>query len=150
MHVSAPTHALKLHMRTEGKLNSTSRRMTSVWRAVRDSLPSTTQLSYTGEAMCQVVNRYKVNMNDPDIVYIGRGSIWGNPHIMKTEADRESVVAAYRQTLWSKIVAGSITKEMLIALDGKRLACYCAPKSCHGDVLLAVIKWSKGVHSVQS
>ena len=56
--------------------------------------------------MCQatVVNKYKVNMNDPDIVYIGRGSIWGNPHIMKTEADRESVVAAYRQTLWSKIV----------------------------------------------
>jgi hypothetical protein len=31
--------------------------------------------------MCQVVNRnhMSVNMNDPDIVYIGRGSIWGNP-----------------------------------------------------------------------
>lgn len=27
--------------------------------------------------MCTVVNRYKVNMSDPDIVYIGRGSMWG-------------------------------------------------------------------------
>lgn len=95
--------------------------------------------------MCQasVVNKYKVNMDDPDIVFIGRGSIWGNPHIMHYESEREKVIAAYKQTLWQKITSGHITKEMLLALDGKRLACYCAPKSCHGDIILRAIRWAK-------
>ena len=95
--------------------------------------------------MCQasVVNKYKVNMNDPDIVYIGRGSIWGNPNVMHKEEDRDKVIAAYKHTLWFYITTGVITKEMLIALDGKRLACYCAPKSCHGDIIIRAIRWAK-------
>lgn len=37
--------------------------------------------------MTTVVNKYKVDMNDPDIVYIGRGSVWGNPFAMKDKSD---------------------------------------------------------------
>ncbi|QNR53887.1 hypothetical protein phiK7A1_099 [Pseudomonas phage phiK7A1] len=98
---------------------------------------------------CQVVNKYKVNMSDPDIVYIGRGSIWGNPHEMiavpkgNKDQERHRVIAAYKQTLWRLITSGKITKEMLIALDGKRLACYCAPKSCHGDIIARAVRWAK-------
>lgn len=94
-----------------------------------------------------VVNKYKVCMTDPDIVYIGRGSVWGNPYPMtdhKSHSERVYVIEAYRQHLWNQIRMRKVTKEMLIALDGKRLACYCAPQACHGDVLVAAIKWAKG------
>jgi hypothetical protein len=98
--------------------------------------------------MATVVNKYKVNMNDHDIVYIGRGSVWGNPFPMRREdksvKERNRVVKLFRWHLWTEIREGRITKEMLIALDGKRLACYCSPQACHGDVLVAAIKWAKG------
>lgn len=101
--------------------------------------------------MTTVVNKYKVNMNDPDIVYIGRGSIWGNPFSHKEGtkaiwkcATREESVHHYRSYLWGAISEGDITKEMLIELDGKRLACYCSPQACHGDILVKAISWAKG------
>lgn len=96
--------------------------------------------------MSTVVNKYKVNMTDPDIVYIGRGSIWGNPFPMKdkTDDERSRVIAAYRKWLWFQQMQGSITKEMLLELDGKRLACYCSPQACHGDIIVKAIKWAKG------
>lgn len=54
--------------------------------------------------MCQVVNKrhMSINMKDSDIVYIGRGSIWGNSFIMKdsSEAERLRVVEAYKKALW--------------------------------------------------
>ena len=93
--------------------------------------------------MTTVVNKYKVNMSDPDIVYIGRGSLFGNPFKMHSEDDRSKVIDLYRHWLWKALQEGKITKEMLLALDGKRLACYCAPKACHGDVLVKAIEWVK-------
>lgn len=94
----------------------------------------------------QVVNKYKVNIQDPDIIYIGRGSIWGNPFPMKdkSDAERTRVIKAYRQWLWFQQMQGNITKEMLLELDGKRLCCYCSPKRCHGDVLVKAIEWARG------
>lgn len=96
--------------------------------------------------MTTVVNKYKVNMSDPDIVYIGRGSIWGNKSEMKDRSDneRERVIQDYRKQLRDQLKDGSITKEMLSELDGKRLACYCAPKACHGGVLVKAIEWARG------
>lgn len=95
--------------------------------------------------MTTVVSKYHVNMDDPDIVYIGRGSIWGNPHVMKnnTDEERQEAVEKYRKTLWELIEYGLITKEMLLELDGKRLACFCKPKDCHGDVIVSAIEWAK-------
>lgn len=95
--------------------------------------------------MTTVVNKYKVNMSDPDIVYIGRGSVWGNDSEMKDRSDseRERVIQNYRKQLRDQLKGGTITKEMLLDLDGKRLVCYCAPKACHGDVLVKAIEWAK-------
>ena len=76
-------------------------------------------------------------------VYIGRGSKWGNPFVMRSEADRERVIEQFRKYLWEQIKTGAITKDELRVLDGKRLGCFCAPKACHGDVIVAAIKWSK-------
>lgn len=99
--------------------------------------------------MTTVVNKYKVDMDDPDIVYIGRGSVWGNPYKMEKGHMRGEVIIKYRIHLWEMLDAGAITKEMLVALDGKRLACYCAPQACHGDVLVKAIEWAKGELNVQ-
>ena len=96
--------------------------------------------------MTTVVNKYKVNMSDPDIVYIGRGSAFGNPFVIGGcgGRTREDVIYLYRGWLWGRIKSGVITKEMLLELDSKRLACYCSPQRCHGDILVAAIKWAKG------
>ncbi len=100
--------------------------------------------------MCHVVNIRKINRNDPDVVYIGRGSIWGNPYSHKEGTKAEYVVAsvaeaieAYRNWLWKQIKEGSITIKMLKELDGKRLACYCAPNPCHGNVIKRAVRWAK-------
>lgn len=77
-----------------------------------------------------VVNKYR---DDFDI-YIGRGSIWGNPFPLAkghTDADRARVIAQYEEYLLSRPDLLSRVHE----LRGKRLACFCAPKPCHGDVL---------------
>lgn len=102
--------------------------------------------------MCTVVNKkhMSVNMNDPDIVYIGRGSVWGNPFSHKTGTkalyrvkSRDEAVDNYRVHLWGMIQSGEITIDALKGLDGKRLACYCVPLKCHGDIIKQAVQWAK-------
>lgn len=65
-------------------------------------------------------------------VYIGRGSKWGNPFRIGEDGTRAQVIAKYREYLMA-------SPELLAAipeLAGKILGCWCAPKPCHGDVLL--------------
>ena len=92
--------------------------------------------------MCKVVNKYA----EPHDVYIGRGSVWGNPFRMNeaTGQTRAVVVAKHRIHLWNQIREGTITKQMLLSLDGKKLGCYCAPQACHGDNIVKAVKWAKG------
>lgn len=78
-----------------------------------------------------VVKIRDVNLNDPDVVRIDRETKWGNPFVMEREADRQTVIVQYREWIQTQ-------PDLLAALPelkGKRLACWCAPKSCHGDVL---------------
>lgn len=72
-------------------------------------------------------------------IYVGRGSIWGNPyshlhgtkaqHIVKT---RQEAVECYRQYILNR----SDLLARLPELKGKVLGCYCKPLACHGDVLV--------------
>lgn len=88
----------------------------------------------------------------PDAVYVGRGTIWGNPFVVgeldggwsapgSSEAEgpfrrvknAAEAVRLYREALMDDPTSG----EMLQSLRGKNLACWCpldAP--CHADVLL--------------
>lgn len=63
-------------------------------------------------------------------VYIGRGSKWGNPFKMESEADRDKVCEQYEAYFWSK----GLFKDIAELVD-KTLGCYCKPKRCHGDFL---------------
>jgi hypothetical protein len=80
-----------------------------------------------------------VNLRTDDYdVYIGRGSKWGNPFRMAngTVYERVRVISAYRKFIRKRA-------DLLAALEelrGKRLGCYCAPKACHGDVLVELLE----------
>ena len=99
----------------------------------------------------KVLNYYALGKTIPDdAVYIGRGnatrglphSPFANPFKMNTEADRIGVVQNYRDWLWQQLQAGKILEADLLALQGKNLVCYCAPKACHGDVLKDAVAWA--------
>lgn len=83
-----------------------------------------------------------VKNNVPGAVYIGRPSIWGNPFPITKLQDRETVIRKYKEWLWRQIQNGHITKEALVGLKDKPLACFCAPQPCHGDVLAKAIEWA--------
>lgn len=91
-----------------------------------------------------VVNKYK----EPYDVYIGRGSKWGNPftHIKDKETKAEFVVSTreesiekFREYILDKIEKGEVSIDELLELAGKRLGCFCKPKSCHGDILVEIV-----------
>lgn len=52
------------------------------------------------------------------------------------------MIELYRVTLWAQIEHGAIALDDLAALDGAHLACYCAPRACHGDVLERAAAWA--------
>lgn len=74
----------------------------------------------------------------PYDVYIGRGSIWGNPfsHMENTKAkfkvnSREEAITKYAE--W--ILTQPELIEQLPTIQGKIKQCYCYPLRCHGDIL---------------
>lgn len=65
-------------------------------------------------------------------VYIGRPSKWGNPFEIGRDGSRKDVIEKYRAYLLNNPSLLSDLHE----LKGKVLGCWCAPASCHGDVLV--------------
>lgn len=65
-----------------------------------------------------------------------RGSIWQNPFHLNGERGRKAVLEKYRRYVESN---ESLMNE-LHTLKGKRLGCWCAPKRCHGDVLVELLQ----------
>ena len=64
-------------------------------------------------------------------IYIGRGSIWGNPYPLKTPEERSEVIDRYIKYFFEET---NLIKSIRI-LKGKILGCYCYPLECHGDFL---------------
>lgn len=70
-------------------------------------------------------------------VYIGRPSKWGNPFVIGRDGTREEVIEKYRDWLLNcNDLKAAEALASLSELKGKVLACWCAPKACHGDVLV--------------
>lgn len=91
--------------------------------------------------MIIVANKKTFNEKDFDgkVVYIGRGSVFGNPFIMKDETmeERLKVINEYEEMFYS-----DEGKEIRVACknlvdkhDDICLMCWCYPLSCHGDIL---------------
>lgn len=75
--------------------------------------------------------------SEPNKIYIGRGTHWANPFIMRTEQDRDRVCFAFREYAKWRL---TFQPDWLYRLQGKDLVCHCAPKRCHGDELVKLVK----------
>ena len=75
-------------------------------------------------------------------IRIDRATKWGNPFRLQRGVERGATLERYRKHLWREIKAGRITLPELKDLDGKTLACWCAPHACHGEVLALAAAWA--------
>ena len=82
----------------------------------------------------RVLNKYKDTIPS-NAVYIGRGSPYGNPFVIGPDGDRDEVIQKYIDMLMKDV---TLAEKAQTELKGKDLVCFCAPKACHGDVLLEI------------
>ena len=68
--------------------------------------------------------------------YIGRPGPFGNPFILHKEEDRQDILDAYKRWFLSRIENDPEFRRDVLSLKGYDLACWCAPRLCHGDVIL--------------
>ena len=68
-------------------------------------------------------------------VYIGRPSEWGNPFMIDPHRTREEAVNLYLEYVMER---PELMERIKTELKGKDLVCFCSPKICHGDILLAI------------
>lgn len=83
-------------------------------------------------------------------VYIGRRmtmggwnlpeSKWANPFTIKEYKTAEEVCKRYEAYMRKRLETEPRLKEELGLLRGRRLGCWCAPKPCHGNVLVRLIR----------
>ena len=71
-----------------------------------------------------------------DEVYIGRGSIYGNPYRLVAGAARGSTLVKFRAYAEQRLKDDPEYREAVRALKGKTLVCFCKPLPCHGDILV--------------
>ena len=106
--------------------------------------------------MINVVNKRKHTPMFND-VYIGRGSVLGNPYTSKplgnTKAQfqcqtEEESIKLFRTYLINKIIqkdpeiCDELNRIYLMAIKhDANLVCYCAPKKCHGDVIKELVEF---------
>jgi hypothetical protein len=73
-------------------------------------------------------------------VFIGRPSIFGNPFHLGADGTRTEVLIKYEVWLRQRLVEDLAFARELDGLRGKVLACFCAPKPCHGNIIVKLIK----------
>lgn len=66
-------------------------------------------------------------------IYIGRGSIYGNPYKIGIDGSRDDVCYKHLLYLKNNLSNGKFKYKDLKLLENKKLGCYCYPKKCHGD-----------------
>lgn len=86
---------------------------------------------------------------DELVVAIDRpsGSVLGNPYHMVRESQRAEVIARFRADLaqdWREHGPMRAEVERIAELvrsgQGVALACWCAPKPCHGDIVKRAVE----------
>jgi RNA recognition motif-containing protein len=134
--------ALKLHQyRLDGRelriapaesKNSSSSSSSSTPTTNAPADTATTVVSQTtNRSKTQVVHCKKSNYD----VYIGRPSDWGNPFVIGKDGDRADVIRKYRTWIMCQPDLLARAKK---ELRGRRIACWCKPEACHGDVLAEI------------
>ena len=77
----------------------------------------------------------KANPPPRDAVLVDRRTKWGNPFVMRGEAQRNAVCQKFEDFVKAhQSIEGAIRAE----LHGKDLVCWCAPKRCHAETLMRI------------
>ena len=80
------------------------------------------------------------DLGDSYDVYIGRGTLWGNPYQMGKEGTRDEVIAKFAYDFERRFLKLPEQFDMNIEkLRGKTLGCHCKPAACHGDVIASYL-----------
>lgn len=79
----------------------------------------------------EIVN---VNKAEDWDVYIGRPSIYGNPYPV-AKYGREEALSRFDAYFTMRVLTDEDFRARIQELRGKRLACFCKPLSCHGDII---------------
>ena len=92
--------------------------------------------------MVEVLNRRNKLGRAESTVYVGRPTKWGNPLTLRrdTDEDRIEVIGRYIDYLRTQ---PELVRAMRSELAGRDLACWCAPKRCHAEVIAAIANGRK-------
>jgi len=105
--------------------------------------------------MIKVIHKKDKDKFD-NVFYVGRGSVLGNPYTSiqgrETKAEfvvdsRKESIQCFKEYLLKKIeekdekICVTMNEIYTLSLQGNvYLACYCKPKSCHGDIIKEIVE----------
>ena len=92
-----------------------------------------------------IVNLHRVQTLPANTVKVDRGSDWGNPSVMHSEMDRDHVCESFRRYAEWRL---RVEPQWLDPIIGKHLACWCAPKRCHTEILRELANHSLSIRSL--
>jgi hypothetical protein len=74
-------------------------------------------------------------------MYVGRGTPLGNPFTIQEHGIK--AIELYRRWLWAKLKARDpdVIRELERIQENTHLVCSCAPRPCHGDVIVRAWRW---------
>jgi len=75
-------------------------------------------------------------------VYIGRGSVFGNPFKIGIDGNREEVINLYKHYIRTNF---KVLKTIYNLPKGAILGCYCKPLACHGDIIIELYNHYWGI-----
>lgn len=99
------------------------------------------QSTLTGEPKTELVNVERHGREN--VCMIDRNTKFGNPFRLKKdggEYTREESVRKYKQWFKKKMKSDPEFKQSVENLRGETLGCWCKPKDCHGDIILAYLR----------
>lgn len=90
-----------------------------------------------GNTKTTVVNLHKESYD----VYIGRAGrgekgSFGNPFSMK-QFGREGCIKKFEEYFLNRVRDDLVFRDKVLKLRGKKLGCFCAPRRCHGEIIVA-------------
>lgn len=80
-----------------------------------------------------------VTTTEEDVTMIGRSTQFGNPFRLSKDGGnytRLASVKEYKNWFYENLKSDPEFREAVHALEGETLGCFCAPKPCHGDVIV--------------
>ncbi len=84
--------------------------------------------------MTYVVN---ITQGDKYDIFIGRGTIWGNPFVIGRDGNRKEVIEKYKEWITNQ---SELMERVKVELKDKILGCYCDVNiGCHGSVLIDIV-----------